>query len=334
MGTTACCHQESSPEPPHAMTSSSSSSPSTAAQATIVFLSSIRSHSHRPCLNRSPDEAARARARVAAVSSPSPPANFPVSRRRPPSPPSMTAAGDSLVTRSIRRSRLGVLTQNFDLISDLKSILAAGVHRHYFPIAKTDTEIDVCRIVWSAMSGSLAYGVASHTSLSDSPVAHPSLFPFSVKSSSFVLRLTRFSPDVQQLRDVQVRQFSQELSVSSVMISRLSRSEYVMFLPPAHFKQSFHEFVTGDYVVCDMSHWLACVVVCTSILTILEVYLFGELVEIAFELGCSSLRCVDVGVTLCVAVMLGGPICSETHHGWSYVFTMSSLGWIGCHGIE
>ena len=29
---------------------------------------------------------------------------------------------------------------------------------------------------------------------------------------------------------------------SSVMISRLSRSGYVTFLPPAHFKQSFHEF--------------------------------------------------------------------------------------------
>ena len=51
-------------------------------------------------------------------------------------------------------------------------------------------------------------------------------------------------------------------------------------------------------MVCGMSHWLACVVVCTSILTILEIYLFCELVEIAFELGCSSLRCVDIGVTL------------------------------------
>ena len=47
-----------------------------------------------------------------------------------------------------------------------------------------------------------------------------------------------------------------------------------------------------------MRHWLACVVLCTSILTILEVYLVCELVDIAFELGCSSLRCVDIGVTL------------------------------------
>ena len=47
-----------------------------------------------------------------------------------------------------------------------------------------------------------------------------------------------------------------------------------------------------------MSHWLACVVLCTSISTILEVYFVCELVEIAFELGYSSLRCVDIGVTL------------------------------------
>ncbi|KAF2533089.1 hypothetical protein F2Q70_00031801 [Brassica cretica] len=32
MGTTACCHMESSPEPPHTKTLSSSSSPSNAAQ--------------------------------------------------------------------------------------------------------------------------------------------------------------------------------------------------------------------------------------------------------------------------------------------------------------
>ena len=47
-----------------------------------------------------------------------------------------------------------------------------------------------------------------------------------------------------------------------------------------------------------MSHWLACVVVYTSLLTILEVYLVCELVEIAFELGCSGLRYVHIGVTL------------------------------------
>nr|VDD35798.1 unnamed protein product [Brassica oleracea] len=67
------------------------------------------------------------------------------------------------------------------------------------------------------MSGSMDFGVASHTSLAIPRHFHPSLFPFQVrqttKSSSFVLRLSEFSPDVQQLGDVQVCQFSQELSV-------------------------------------------------------------------------------------------------------------------------
>ncbi|KAF3488645.1 hypothetical protein F2Q69_00053080 [Brassica cretica] len=84
------------------------------------------------------------------------------------------------------------------------------------------------------------------------PISHWAI-PLSLTPPSFPL--SGFSPDVQQLGDVQVRQFSQELLVSSIMISRLSRSGYVTFLPPAHFKQSSHEFVTGDYVVC-----AACVV--------------------------------------------------------------------------
>ncbi|KAF3580729.1 hypothetical protein DY000_02031010 [Brassica cretica] len=43
-----------------------------------------------------------------------------------------------------------------------------------------------------------------------------------------------------------VRQFSQELSVSSVIIPRLSRSGYVTFLLPPYFKQSFHEFLLRE----------------------------------------------------------------------------------------
>ena len=86
-----------------------------------------------------------------------------------------------------------------------------------------------------------------------------------------------------------------------------------------------------------------------------------ELVEIAFELGCSSLRCVDIGVTLgfvcqllallfvsemrqfkqlawdvgaiyihrSVPVMLGGVICSETHQRWSYIFFLRCHLWDG-----
>ena len=37
------------------------------------------------------------------------------------------------------------------------------------------------------MSGSMDFGVASHTSLSDSPVAHPSLFPFSGETNKYVI---------------------------------------------------------------------------------------------------------------------------------------------------
>ncbi|WZZ15259.1 hypothetical protein YC2023_108348 [Brassica napus] len=51
--------------------------------------------------------------------------------------------------------------------------------------------------------------------------------------------------------DVSVRQFSQELSVSSVMILRLSRIGYVTFLLPPYFKQSFHEFLLLEITWCD-----------------------------------------------------------------------------------
>ncbi|KAF3589906.1 hypothetical protein F2Q69_00031814 [Brassica cretica] len=51
--------------------------------------------------------------------------------------------------------------------------------------------------------------------------------------------------------DVSVRQSSQELSVSSVTIPRLSRSGYVTVLLPPYFKQSFHEFLLLEITWCD-----------------------------------------------------------------------------------
>ena len=109
-------------------------------------------------------------------------------------------------------------------------------------------------------------------------------------------------------------------------------------------------------MIRDVSHWLACII------CVYEYVDFGgmfscKLVGIAFGLGCSSLRCVDIGVTLgfvcqflallivsemCqlgrlaydvktiyihrgVPLMLGGLICSETCQRWSYVFLMSWL---------
>ena len=103
-----------------------------------------------------------------------------------------------------------------------------------------------------------------------------------------------------------------------------------------------------------------------SLLIILEVCLVVNSWESLLDWGCSSLRSVDIGVTLgfgcqflalliisemCqlgqlaydvktiyilrgVPLMLGGLICSETRQRWSYVFPMSSLRWIGCHDIE
>ncbi|WZZ78059.1 hypothetical protein YC2023_098631 [Brassica napus] len=178
------------------------------------------------------------------------------------------------------------------------------------------------------------FGVASHTSLSDSPVAHPSLFPFSgetnkyvifgrtwcywtflsdfiwawevtgvtiwyqsgfhpgsvrdgVKSSSFVLRLIRFSTDVQQLREVQVRQFSRELSVSSDMISRLSRSGYMTFLPPAHFKQSVVDrFRDVSVWTTDIGHWELFISIAGY-----QLCLEGRFVRIFIRDGATFLRC-------------------------------------------
>ena len=86
--------------------------------------------------------------------------------------------------------------------------------------------------------------------------------------------------------DVSVRQYSQELSVSSVMIPILSRSGYVTALLPPYFKQSFHEFCYWRLrdMRCEslvgMFFFL-----CTSVLTILEVCLVCKLVGIVFGLG-------------------------------------------------
>ena len=54
-------------------------------------------------------------------------------------------------------------------------------------------------------------------------------------------------------------------------------------------------------------------------LTILEVYLVCELVEIAFELGCSSLRCVDIGVGfVCqlLALLIVSEMCQFKQLAW------------------
>ena len=155
------------------------------------------------------------------------------------------------------------------------------------------------------------------------------------------------------------------LSVSFDIVPRLSRSDTWCFCRQPGSRRRSTSFATGDYVVRDVSHWLA------YIICVYEYVDFGgmfscKLVGIAFGLGCSSLRCVDIGVTLgfvcqflallivsemcqsrqlaygvktiyihCgVPLMLGWLICSETRQRWSYYFMMSSLLWIDCHDLE
>ncbi|KAG5384258.1 hypothetical protein IGI04_035728 [Brassica rapa subsp. trilocularis] len=158
----------------------------------------------------------------------SPLANFPVRRRRPPPSRPVTDTGKPVgYIKSISGQGLTGLT--FDQRVDFSANLDQFQTDFCMPDCMRGYGQSVDRLdrslVWSikrlravtpstlsellfglALSGSMDYGVASHTSLSDSPIAHPSLFPFS-----------GFSPDVQQLGDVKVRQFSQELSVSSVI---------------------------------------------------------------------------------------------------------------------
>ncbi|KAF3555651.1 hypothetical protein F2Q69_00012725 [Brassica cretica] len=103
--------------------------------------------------------------------------------------------------------------------------------------------IDTTFLLLSAMSGSMDFGVASHTSLSDFPVAHPSLFPFS-GVYQFLLTLFRGYPGV--IRDV------------------FAATQVQAVVPRVLLRE----------IMC------------------------CKLVGIAFGLGCSSLSCVDIGVTL------------------------------------
>ncbi|KAF3579340.1 hypothetical protein DY000_02030837 [Brassica cretica] len=193
-------HGRSSSRPPHAKTSTSSSPPFTA--NTIVFLSSRRSLSRRSRLNRSPDEAARAsikfivRARV------------------------FHAPQPEIVAVAVFHLRVGVLRRR------------TTARRLRTTARRLRITAAVLRRRRCAMSGSMDFGVASHTSLSDFPVAYSSLFPFSGY------------PGV--IRDV------------------FAANQVHAVVPRVLLRE----------IMC------------------------CKLVGIAFGLGCSSLRCVDIGVTL------------------------------------
>ncbi|KAF3539129.1 hypothetical protein F2Q69_00020092 [Brassica cretica] len=84
-----------------------------------------------------------------------------------------------------------------------------------------------------------------------------------------------------------VRQFSQELSVSSVMILRLSRSGYVTFLLPPYFKHSFHEFLLLEIIyvsvrTADIGHWELFIYELYHLC--MEVELFGDSSEMELSL--------------------------------------------------
>ncbi|KAG5393306.1 hypothetical protein IGI04_023269 [Brassica rapa subsp. trilocularis] len=167
------------------------------------------------------------------------------------------------------------------LVDRLSCSLEVSINR---PRAVSKHYLELCYVFGLAMSGSMDYWVASHTSLSDSPVAHPSLFPFSGETNKYVIFgrtwcYWTFSSD-----------FIWVLGECNWVYGLL----YYMILLVAHRVISFfgHDFEVIQEWICEVS--------ATNPLQAIvpRVYLFCEFVEIAFKLGCGSLRSVDVGVTL------------------------------------
>nr|VDD61979.1 unnamed protein product [Brassica oleracea] len=100
------------------------------------------------------------------------------------------------------------------------------------------------------------------------------------------------------------------------MISRLSRSGYVTFLPPAHFKQSFHEFCYWRLCgVCvdrfrdvsvwtiDIGHWELFMSI-----AVYQLCLEGRFVRIFIRDGATFLRCYPWdGLTVTASSSVGLP---------------------------
>uniref|UniRef100_A0A0D3BL67 Uncharacterized protein n=1 Tax=Brassica oleracea var. oleracea TaxID=109376 RepID=A0A0D3BL67_BRAOL len=238
----------------------------------------------------------------------------------PPSPPSPT---------SLKRKREREKEREKERESSPELVAGATVCRDHVQLATTDKRPrpSSCSSrrdeAVDTNHASIGARTKPHSPPEDSPrrarATHappPSAGATTIKSSSFVLRLSRFSTDVQQLREVQVRQFSRELSVSSVMISRLSRSGYVTFLPPAHFKQSFHEFCYWRlFGVCvdrfrdvlvwttDIGHWELFISI-----AVYQLCLEGRFVRIFIRDGATFLRCYPWdGLTVTASSSVGLP---------------------------
>ena len=96
------------------------------------------------------------------------------------------------------------------------------------------------------------------------------------------------------------------LSVSLIIMPRLSMIWYVTFLPLPSFKPSLHEFWMHEFLCYEV--WA----ICWQCVMRLELFIFIELYKLCLE----------------------GSSRSKINQRWSWVFTMSSSRWIGGHDIK
>ncbi|CAF1748683.1 unnamed protein product [Brassica napus] len=155
-----------------------------------------------------------------------PPANFPVRRCRSlPSPP-VTDTGDSPIwslfeqlefidTTFLLLRRIQRRTSVCRIVWRLRPTLVDRLSCSLVCVDKSSTggvralsravlcfwPVSGRRVCTSLGPLSMDYGVASHTSLSDSPVAHPSLFPFSSETNNELQRVMNFQMETMRVME-------------------------------------------------------------------------------------------------------------------------------------
>ena len=158
------------------------------------------------------------------------------------------------------------------------------------------------------------------------------------------------------------------VSVSSIVFGDCSHVDVWRCCHHPNFKPSLHEFLYWRLCGMRCEPWVGMCYSCVWVYLLpwrhgYFVNSWGSLLD----LGCGSLRCVDIGVMLCmfasfwhcwsfqrcvssnswhrnvVSYLYSSPRTSYTWSAdlfgdsserWSFVFTMLSLGWIGCYDIE